>query len=340
MVSSDRPPLAPLSWLNTSFLALVHLTAIAGTVAYFVVRGPSLAASLLAFLWTGLTIFALSAGYHRLFSHRTYEAHPLLRASCSLFGAGHLPELGVDLGGGSPPPPRTHRQRSRPVRMRATASGTRTSAGCCARPTPAIEPMPVPDLERDPLVVWQDRHYPLIGIAAGVVAAEPARARASATRWAASWSAGALRLVFVYHVTFSINSFAHCWARSPTPIATPRATASSPRILSMGEGYHNFHHTFPPTTATACARTSSIPASGRSACCPGWAWPGTCGGPPRRSSCARACAWTSAADWRRSRLPEQTRSTGAAARQHRRAPGPMARAHHPPRSRAGREKLQ
>jgi stearoyl-CoA desaturase (delta-9 desaturase) len=57
--------------------------------------------------------------------------------------------------------------------------------------------------------------------------------------------AGAARLLFVHHSTFCVNSLAH-WLGE-----TPFDNKHSPRdhiitaLVTIGEGYHNFHHQFP-----------------------------------------------------------------------------------------------
>jgi stearoyl-CoA desaturase (delta-9 desaturase) len=57
--------------------------------------------------------------------------------------------------------------------------------------------------------------------------------------------AGVLRLCFVHHSTFCVNSLAHWLGETPFDDKhTPRdhfATA----LVTIGEGYHNFHHQFP-----------------------------------------------------------------------------------------------
>jgi stearoyl-CoA desaturase (delta-9 desaturase) len=84
------------------------------------------------------------------------------------------------------------------------------------------------DLMRDPIVMWQHRHYVaittvmnlglpwLLGLALGDVIGTVLLV-------------GLLRLVVNHHVTFFINSLAHYWGRGPTRTATaPGTTAFSP----------------------------------------------------------------------------------------------------------------
>lgn len=240
MNDAERLPLAPF---NIFFLLLAHTVGIGGSVAYFAMGGFSAAACGLAVAWSALTIFSLSAGYHRLFSHRAYEAHPVLRALVLLFGAAAFQNSALIWAADH----RRHHQRvDTPLDPYSIKGGFwHAHVGWVLRKTGnATALWPVPDLERDRLVMWQHRFYPWIGIAMGLLLP-------TALGWAlgdavgAFLLAGGLRLVFVYHVTFSINSFAHTLGTQPYSDRNSSRDSFVAAMLSMGEGYHNFHHTFP-----------------------------------------------------------------------------------------------
>jgi stearoyl-CoA desaturase (delta-9 desaturase) len=233
----------PVSWLNTSFLALVHFIGIGGTIAYCVLRGASWAAVGIMAAWIGLTIFALSAGYHRLFSHKAYEAHPVLRAFLLAFGAAAFQNSALTWSA-------DHRRHHKRTDTAADPYDARRGfwyahIGWVLRQTPpAMQLHPVPDLEKDPLILWQHRLYPVIGIVFGFVA-PGLLGLALGDGWGGFVLGGMARLVFVYHVTFSINSFAHMLGTQPYSDRNSARDSFIAAMLSMGEGYHNFHHTFP-----------------------------------------------------------------------------------------------
>ncbi|MEZ6141491.1 MAG: acyl-CoA desaturase [Zavarzinella sp.] len=55
---------------------------------------------------------------------------------------------------------------------------------------------------------------------------------------------GLIRIFFVHHVTWSVNSVCHIWGSRPYPV--DRSTNNVLfGILAMGEGWHNNHHAFP-----------------------------------------------------------------------------------------------
>ena len=240
MDDAERTPLAPF---NIFFLLLAHTVGIGGAAVYLAAGRLSHVAWVLAVVWSALTIFSLSAGYHRLFSHRAYEAHPVLRAVLLLFGAASFQNSALIWAADH----RRHHQRvDSPLDPYNIKRGFwHAHVGWVLHKTPvAHEVWPAPDLERDRLVAWQHRYYPWIGMAMGLVLP-------TAIGWllgdalGAFLLAGGLRLVFVYHVTFSINSFAHTLGTQPYSDRSSARDNVLTALISMGEGYHNFHHTFP-----------------------------------------------------------------------------------------------
>lgn len=238
-----KPAPAPLDWRNILLLASVHAAALIGIPTYLVLHGLGLAASVICGSLTVLTLFSISAGYHRLFSHRTYEAHPALRFFLLAMGAGAFQNSALAWAADH------RRHHARPDTPSDPYSTTRgfwhAHVGWVLRKSePDIEPVPIGDLERDRLVCWQQRHYALIGVATGVLL-PIGLGFASGDPWGGFVLGVALRLVLVYHATFSINSFAHMVGKQPYSDRSSARDSFLTALISMGEGYHNYHHTFP-----------------------------------------------------------------------------------------------
>jgi stearoyl-CoA desaturase (delta-9 desaturase) len=102
----------------------------------------------------------------------------------------------------------------------------------------------VPDLARRRLLIWQHRHYPVIGGVVGFLA-PLLLGWAFGDPWGGLIVGGFTRLVFVYQATFAVNSFAHWLGSQPYSDANTSRDSTVTALLTMGEGYHNFHHTFP-----------------------------------------------------------------------------------------------
>jgi stearoyl-CoA desaturase (delta-9 desaturase) len=233
----------PLSWPNIFFLSLVHVVGLGGTAVYLSLGGYSHAALVIALVGSALSIFSLSAGYHRLFAHRAYEAHPLLRAALLAIGAGTFQNSALVWAADH----RRHHKRTDSALdpYDARQGFWHSHVGWVLRKTPvAMEMHPVPDLERDFFVRFQHRFYPWVGITFGLLLPTLV-GLAFGDPWGGFILGGAARLVFVYHVTFSINSFAHMLGTQPYSDRNTSRDSFIAALLSMGEGYHNFHHTFP-----------------------------------------------------------------------------------------------
>jgi len=103
----------------------------------------------------------------------------------------------------------------------------------------------VTDLTRNPIIKWQHKHYILLMLTMAFVVPTII----CGLGWG-DWKggyvyAGVIRLVFVHHSTFCVNSLAHWLGESPFDDKhTPRDHLVT-ALVTIGEGYHNFHHQFP-----------------------------------------------------------------------------------------------
>jgi stearoyl-CoA desaturase (delta-9 desaturase) len=190
---------------------------------------------------TGLSI---TGGYHRLWSHRTYEAHWSLRLYYMLFGA--MAAQNSVLVWAS-----THRRHHAHVDDVAldpyTVNRGLWSAhlGWMLRDYESgkIDFANAADLEADPFVAFQHRHY--LGIALGMNFILPLLVGlAFGDPWGFLILGGLLRLVVNHHLTFFINSLAHWWGRRPYTVEHTARDNDLLAVFTYGEGYHNFHHEF------------------------------------------------------------------------------------------------
>ena len=67
----------------------------------------------------------------------------------------------------------------------------------------------------------------------------------SESLWNAYFVSFALRYVLSLHAAWSVNSFAHMWGNKPYDKHINPSENAIADLLSCGEGYHNYHHTFP-----------------------------------------------------------------------------------------------
>ena len=103
----------------------------------------------------------------------------------------------------------------------------------------------ISDLNEDPVVVWQHKHYLWVVAFMGLVLP----AMVAGLGWG-DWKggfiyAGLLRIFFVQQATFCVNSLAHWLGDQPFDDRNSPRDHVITALVTLGEGYHNFHHEFP-----------------------------------------------------------------------------------------------
>merc|ERR1712167_84051 len=69
--------------------------------------------------------------------------------------------------------------------------------------------------------------------------------------WNGLWFAGFFKYIFTLNCTWCVNSVAHILGNRPyDPQISPSESVLT-AFLSMGEGWHNYHHTYPRDCATS-----------------------------------------------------------------------------------------
>lgn len=103
----------------------------------------------------------------------------------------------------------------------------------------------ISDLNSDPMIRFQHRHYGLFALVFGFVFPTIVAGLGWGDWKGGFYFAAVTRLIFVHHATFCVNSLAHYLGDTTYDDKhTPRDHFIT-AILSLGEGYHNFHHEFP-----------------------------------------------------------------------------------------------
>jgi stearoyl-CoA desaturase (delta-9 desaturase) len=242
--SSAKAEHAPINWLTTTVFTLTPLAALTLVPWYGPAYGYSLWAwlSLVVFLWgCGISI---TAGYHRLWSHRAYQAHWSVRLFFALFGAMALQNSILIWGSQH----RTHHRFVDDV-DKDPYSAKRgfwfSHMGWILRDYPSgrNDFSNAKDLERDPIVMFQHRWYLSLTLAMNV-GLPLVLGWAVGDVWGVFLLGGLLRLVVNHHFTWFINSLAHMWGSQPYTDQNTARDNPALAFLTYGEGYHNFHHIF------------------------------------------------------------------------------------------------
>lgn len=234
----------PRNWPVTLTLGLTFLFAVTLVPWYGFTVGFSGWAWVLFGVLLILNGIGIGSGYHRLWSHRTYKAHPALRVFFAIFGGMALQNSVLIWSV-------RHRLHHRNVddNDKDPYSIGRgfwfAHVGWMLRDykSGVVDYSVVPDLMKDPVVVWQHKHYWSLVLISNV-AAPMLLGWIVGDFWGVFLLAGLGRLVLSHHVTFLINSLAHMWGKQPFTDENSARDNWILAIITYGEGYHNFHHLF------------------------------------------------------------------------------------------------
>ena len=186
---------------------------------------------------------SVTAGYHRLFAHRTYRAAAAVRWVLLAFGAATFQNSALswsadhrahhaDTDGPGDPHPVTSGAWFAHIgwlfrRRQASADVTRLS-----------------DLWAVRSIRLQHRCYPVVAVGVGLVL--PA---IIAAQWGDPWGgllvAGFLRAAVMLQATFCVNSLAHLVGSRRYDARSSARDSVLTALVTFGEGYHSFHHRFP-----------------------------------------------------------------------------------------------
>ncbi|KAG1723241.1 uncharacterized protein EDB91DRAFT_1240117 [Suillus paluster] len=210
------PAITGIRWFNLSVLVITPALSLYGLL-YVHIFWNTVVCTTLYYIYSML-------GYHRLWSHRSYNASFPLQVFLILAGASAVQGSCYWWS-------RRHRSHHRHTDTDLDPYNSERGLLWTHIGWIIFES----DLKPGPADISDLRNDPLVQVAAPMV-----------LYWKGGFFfVGALRMTACHHSTFCINSIAHYLG------STPYDDKHSPRdhllsaILTMGEGYHNFHHQFP-----------------------------------------------------------------------------------------------
>jgi stearoyl-CoA desaturase (Delta-9 desaturase) len=219
------------------------------------------------------TALGITVGFHRLFTHRSFKTTGALRALFAILGsaaiegpviswvADHRKHHAYSDKPGDPHSPHVDHGVGWLGALRGLLHAhvgwifIHTQRGAKSRYAP--------DLQRDRIVSFVDRTFLLwalagLGAAFGLGVAIGGTVVAGLT--ALLWG-GAVRMFFVHHITYSINSLCHFFGRRgfDTPDESRNLAWLAP--FTLGEAWHNNHHAFPTSAVHGLGRWQLDPSA-------------------------------------------------------------------------------
>jgi stearoyl-CoA desaturase (delta-9 desaturase) len=224
-----------------SGLGVIHAAGLAGLV-YLILR-PSLATAILAVVMYLLGGLSITAGYHRLFAHRTYRASAPVRWFFLAFGASTFQNSALSW---SADHRAHHADTDGPGDPHSIKKGAWWAhmGWLFYRRECSADVSRLTDLYDVRSVRLQNRFYAVLAIGLGLVAP-----MAVASLWGDPWGgllvAGFLRGAVLLQATFCVNSLAHLLGRRRYDGRVSARDSLVTALVTFGEGYHSYHHRFP-----------------------------------------------------------------------------------------------
>jgi len=249
-----------------------------------------------------LTGLGVTVGFHRMLTHRSFKAGPVVRGILAILGsaavegpaiswvADHRKHHRFSDREGDPHSPHVDHGVGWLGALRGLLHAhmgwlfRHDQRGGRARYAP--------DLLDDPVISFVDRTFVLWVLAGlalpfglGVAIGGSVAAGLTGLLWG-----GAVRMFVLHHVTYSINSICHVFGRRQFRTSDESRNVFWLALPSFGESWHNNHHAFPTSATHGLGRwqldPSAIAIRGLEAC--GLAWDVVRVGPERRRKTALA----------------------------------------------------
>jgi len=183
-----------------------------------------------------LTGIGLTVGYHRMLTHRSFRAHPVVRFCLLALGcmaghtdpvrwaAIHIQHHAYSDDEGDPHSPLTSLFHAHFGWIYAGINPQPTIYGKW--------------LLKDAQVLFFQRTF-LLWVATGFIVP------LALGGWHGLLWGGAVRMFLSHHITFSVNSICHTFGQRPFETGDRSTNQWLVGLLALGEGWHNNHHAFP-----------------------------------------------------------------------------------------------
>jgi stearoyl-CoA desaturase (Delta-9 desaturase) len=233
--------LKTLNWFHVPMFIMTHALALYGFLTVDYVHKTTVWA-IVYYFYTG---FGITGGYHRFWAHRAFDAVLPVRIAMMLAGTGAM-EGSIKWWC------RDHRVHHRytdtdkdPYNARRGFFYSHMGWMLIKEDHNRLGKVNIDDLLADPMVQWQHRNFIPLALFMGFGFPTLVAGLGWGDWYGGFFLAGVLRLCMVHHATFCVNSLAHYVGdQTFADRHTPRDSFIT-AVMTLGEGYHNFHHEFP-----------------------------------------------------------------------------------------------
>ena len=240
-------PKTQIVWRNVILMSILHLSALYGIwITLTIAKWQSIVAMYVIGVASAIGVLA---GAHRLWSHRAYKAKWQLRLILAMLETMALQNDIYEWC-------RDHRVHHKFSETDADPHNANRGfffshmGWLMVKKHPEVirkgKLIDLTDLWNDPIVRYQRKFYiPLVILFWAIVPTLIPYYLWDEPLWNSFFMCVPLRYTFVLHNAWLVNSAAHLWGNKPYDDTIEPRENLMVQYLAYGEGYHNYHHTFP-----------------------------------------------------------------------------------------------
>lgn len=241
-VEGYSPPKRHTRWMAAIFMPVIALIGIVGTPVYIYYKGLAVSEAVLFFFYLIATSLAITVGYHRYFSHRTFKTNSIIEFLLLFFGAATFQKSAMRWAS-------QHRQHHQFTDTELDPHNSKRGFFFCHIGwimfyKHDVNFKNVADLSKSVLAVNQHKYYDLWSVISGLVL-PMAIGVGIGHPLGAFIMTFCLRVTLVLNMAFFINSSAHMVGDKDFDRDASAGDNWFWAMLTNGEAYHNFHHKFP-----------------------------------------------------------------------------------------------
>ena len=223
------------------FIVGYHLLLAIALPIYFLNHTPTITLLITTLSLVFISGIAVTTGYHRLYSHNCFKIHPIPEAILLFFSS--LATQGSALRW-------AHDHRLHHAHIDTDQDPYSVTKGMWHAhvlwmfyKSKDIDTKVISDLSRKKMLRFQHKYYVLCMLGSNLITSLVAGYLLN-DYLGAFLFVWVVRLFFLHHTTWCINSLAHYWGSQNYSQEHTAVDNYLISLLTYGEGYHNYHHTF------------------------------------------------------------------------------------------------
>ncbi|XP_049868603.1 acyl-CoA Delta-9 desaturase-like [Pectinophora gossypiella] len=233
-------------WSSVSFFTVLHVM---GVYGWYLIFTKALRLTVIwAHVYAVFGGMGITAGAHRYWTHRSYKAKLPLQVLLMLFNCIALQNPIIDWA-------RDHRMHHKYSETDADPHNAKRGfffshiGWLMVRKHPDIKAkghtIDMSDLMSDPVLQFQKKNYGILVLLMSVIVPMYVPTLWGEAPWTSFVVCVLTRYVTTLNYTWLVNSAAHMWGNKPYDKNISPTENKLVSLVTFGEGFHNYHHTYP-----------------------------------------------------------------------------------------------